>query len=103
MDIQTVAMIFQVIFFLIPANNQTTSYIRIIGLIASSSVILLNADWAKVKELLDVFINNIYEWLLIKADGNQEKANSYFVILTILAIQPIILGIFLFYKKEKIY
>ena len=101
MDIKTIAIVFGIIFLLIPANNQTTSYIKIIGLLASGSITLLNSDWAKFVELLNVSIDNFYEWVLMKADGDEAKAINYLAISSFVAMQPIIFVFFYFYRKTR--
>nr|DAD61291.1 MAG TPA: hypothetical protein [Bacteriophage sp.] len=101
MNIQIIALVIYFIFLLIPPNNETTSYIQVIGLAISCSILLLNIDWVEVKELVELYLNECVNWLLIKTDGNRTQAKIYFVIILVIAIQPIILGGFWLLKRYK--
>ncbi|WP_242680837.1 hypothetical protein [Pasteurella multocida] len=103
METKLIAIIFWFIFLLIPANNQTTLYIKIIGLLSSCLIIILSADWSGFKEAVYSSLISLQEWILIKADGDQAKANGYFITFLFIAMQPIILGGFWLYKKTRTY
>lgn len=101
MDIQIIALIIFFIFLLIPPNNETTSYIQVMGLLISGSIFLLNIDWVEVKELVELYLNECVNWLLIKTDGDRTQAKIYFTIILVIAMQPIILGGFWLLKRYK--
>lgn len=105
MDMQTTALIVLWIFLLIPPNNETTAYIQVIGSVISCSILLLNINWVEVKELVELYLKECLDWLLIKTDGDRTQANIYFTIILVIAMQPIILGSFWLlklYKKDKV-
>ncbi len=101
MDIQIIALIIFFIFLLIPPNNETTSYIQVIGLAISCSIFLLNIDWVELNELVKSYLNEGVNWLLIKTDGDRTQAKIYFTIILVIAMQPIILGCFWLLKRYK--
>lgn len=105
MDMQTTALIILFIFLLIPPNNETTAYIQVIGSVISCSILLLNINWAEVKELVELYLKECVDWLLIKTDGDRTQAKIYFTMILVVAIQPIIFGGFWLlklYKKDKV-
>lgn len=101
MDIQIIVIVLGIAFLFTPTKNQKTSLIKIIGLTFYLIMILLITDWVNVIELFNSYINNFSEWLLIKSDNDQQKAKTYFAIFIIVAMQPIIFGLFFFYKKNR--
>ena len=101
MDIQIIALIIFFIFLLIPPNNETTSYIQVIGLAISCSIFLLNIDWVELNELVKSYLNEGVNWLLIKTDGDRIQAKIYFTMILVIAMQPIILGCFWLLKRYK--
>ena len=105
MDMQTTALIVLWIFLLIPPNNETTAYIQVIGSVISCSILLLNINWVEVKELVELYLKEFGDWLLIKTDGDRTQANIYFTMILVIAMQPIILGGFWLlklYKKDQV-
>ena len=105
MDMQTTALIVLWIFLLIPPNNETTAYIQVIGSAISCSILLLNIDWVEVNELVKSYLNECFNWLLIKTDGDRTLAKTYFIMILVIAMQPIILGGFgllKLYKKDRV-
>ncbi len=105
MDMQTTALIVLLIFLLIPPNNETTAYIQVIGSAISCSILLLNIDWVEVNELVKSYLNECVNWLLIKTDGDRTLAKTYFIMILVIAMQPIILGGFWLlklYKKDRV-
>ena len=105
MDMQTTALIVLLIFLLIPPNNETTAYIQVIGSAISCSILLLNIDWVEVNELVKSYLNECVNWLLIKIDGDRTLAKTYFIMILVIAMQPIILGGFWLlklYKKDRV-
>lgn len=106
MDMQTTAWIVLLIFLLIPPNNETTAYIQVIGSAISCSILLLNIDWVEVNELVKSYLNECVNWLLIKTDGDRTLAKTYFIMILVIAMQPIILGGFWLlklYKKDRVW
>lgn len=101
MDMQTTALIVLWIFLLIPPNNETTAYIQVIGSVISCSILLLNIDWVEVNELVKSYLNECVNWLLIKTDGDRTLAKTYFIMILVIAMQPIILGGFWLLKIYK--
>ena len=71
------------------------------GLLISGSIFLLNIDWVEVKELVELYLNECVNWLLIKTDGDRTQAKIYFTIILVIAMQPIILGCFWLLKRYK--
>lgn len=101
MDMQTTALIVLLVFLLIPPNNETTAYIQVIGSVISCSILLLNINWAEVKELVELYLKECVDWLLIKTDGDRTLAKTYFTMILVIAIQPIIFGGFWLLKRYK--
>lgn len=105
MDIQIIALVVLFIFLLMPPNNETTAYIQVIGSLISCSILLLNIDWVEVKELVELYLKECVDWLLIKTDGDRTLAKTYFIMILVVVMQPIILGGFWLlkrYKKDRI-
>lgn len=105
MDMQTTALIVLLIFLLIPPNNETIAYIQVVGSVISCSILLLNIDWVEVNELVKSYLNECVNWLLIKTDEDRTLAKTYFIMILVIAMQPIILGGFWLlklYKKDKV-
>ena len=101
MDIQIIVLVIFFIFLLIPPNNETTSYIQVMGLLISGSIFLLNIDWVEVNELVKSYLNEGVNWLLIKTDGDRTQTKIYFTMILVIAMQPIILGGFWLLKRYK--
>lgn len=101
MDIQIIALVVLFIFLLMPPNNETTAYIQVIGSLISCSILLLNIDWVEVKELVELYLKECVDWLLIKTDGDRTLAKTYFIMILVVAMQPIILGGFWLLKRYK--
>lgn len=101
MDIQIIALVVLFIFLLMPPNNETTAYIQVIGSLISCSILLLNIDWVEVKELVELYLKECVDWLLIKTDGDRTLAKTYFTMILVVAMQPIILGGFWLLKRYK--
>ena len=103
MDIWTIGLISWVIFIIIPANNQTTLYIKIVGISISTLTMVSTIDWTRAYETLNELMKSFYEWLLVKLDGDERIAKTYFYIFLVILSQPFILGSYSLYKNFKQY
>jgi hypothetical protein len=114
MDTWTIGLILWIIFIIIPAHNQTTSYIKIVGILISALIMASTFDWIRTYEALDELMKSFYEWLLVKSylnegvnwlliktDGDRIQAKIYFTMILVIAMQPIILGSFWLLKRYK--
>lgn len=103
MDTWTLGLIAWFIFIIIPAHNQTTLYIKIVGVIISSLIMYSNLDWARTYEALNELIKSSYDWLLVKSNGDEKTASAYFYTFLVILSQPFILGGYALYKKFRDY
>jgi hypothetical protein len=53
MDTWTIGLILWIIFIIIPAHNQTTSYIKIVGILISALIMASTFDWIRTYEAFD--------------------------------------------------
>ena len=83
------------------AQNQTTLYIKIVGILISSLIMFSTFDWAKTYETLNEVMKSFYEWLLIKSDGDEETASAYLCVSLVILSQPFILGGYALHKKLR--
>ena len=103
MDTWTLGLIAWFIFIIIPAHNQTTLYIKIVGVLISSLIMYSNLDWARTYEALNELIKSSYDWLLVKSNGDETTASAYFYTFLVILSQPFILGGYALYKKFRDY
>lgn len=103
MDTWTLGLIAWFIFIIIPAHNQTTLYIKIVGVLISSLIMYSNFDWARTYEALNELIKSSYDWLLVKSNGDEKTASAYFYTFLVILSQPFILGGYALYKKFRDY
>ncbi|HHF6610648.1 hypothetical protein [Haemophilus influenzae] len=103
MDTWTLGLIAWFIFIIIPAHNQTTLYIKIVGVLISSLIMYSNLDWARTYEALNELIKSSYDWLLVKSNGDEKTASAYFYTFLVILSQPFILGGYALYKKFRDY
>lgn len=101
MDIWTIGLIAWIIFIIIPAHNQTTLYIKTVGILISILIMLSTFDWARTYEALNELIKSFYDWLLVKSGGDEKTASAYFYMSLVILSQPFILGSFALYKKFR--
>lgn len=101
MDIWMMGLTACIIFIVIPANNQTTLYIKIVGILISSLIMFSTFDWAKTYEALNELIKSFYEWLLIKSNGDEKAASAYLYMFLVILSQPFILGGYTLHKKLR--
>lgn len=101
MDMWMMGLTACIIFIVIPAQNQTTLYIKIVGILISSLIMFSTFDWAKTYETLNEVMKSFYEWLLIKSDGDEETASAYLCVSLVMLSQPFILGGYTLYKKLR--
>ena len=83
MYIWTLGLIAWFIFIIIPAHNQTTLYIKIVGVLISSLIMYSNLDWARTYEALNELMKSSYDWLLVKSDGDEKTARTYLYIFLV--------------------
>ncbi len=103
MDIWTIGLMAWVIFIVIPAHNQTTLYIKIVGILISTLIMVSTFDWIRTYEALDELMKSFYEWLLVKSEGDEKAASAYFYMFLVILSQPFILGGYALYKKFRDY
>lgn len=103
MDIWTLGLIAWFIFIIIPAHNQTTLYIKIVGVLISSLIMYSTLDWARTYEALNELMKSFYDWLLVKSDGDEKTARTYLSMFLVILSQPFILGGYALYKKFRDY
>ena len=103
MYIWTLGLIAWFIFIIIPAHNQTTLYIKIVGVLISSLIMYSNLDWARTYEALNELMKSSYDWLLVKSGGDEKTASAYFYMSLVILSQPFILGGYALYKKFRDY
>lgn len=72
MDMWTIGLIAWIIFIIIPANNETTLYIKIVGILISTLIMVSTFDWIRAYEALDELMKSFYEWLLVKSEGDEK-------------------------------
>ncbi|KAL1010327.1 hypothetical protein [Haemophilus influenzae] len=101
MYIWTLGLIAWFIFIIIPAHNQTTLYIKIVGVLISSLIMYSNLDWARTYEALNELMKSSYDWLLVKSGGDEKTASAYFYMSLVILSQPFILGGYALYKKFR--
>ncbi len=101
MDMWMMGLTACIIFIVIPAHNQTTLYIKIVGILISSLIMFSTFDWAKTYETLNEVMKSFYEWLLIKSDGDEETASAYLCVSLVILSQPFILGGYALHKKLR--
>lgn len=101
MDMWTIGLIAWFIFIIIPAHNQTTLYIKIVGVLISSLIMYSDLDWARTYEALDELMKSFYEWLLVKSGGDEKTARAYLYMFLVILSQPFILGGYALYKKFR--
>lgn len=101
MDIWTIGLIACIIFIIIPAHNQTTLYIKIVGILISNLIMLSTFDWVKTYEALNELMKSFHEWLLIKSNGDEKTASAYLYMSLVILSQPFILGGYALYKKFR--
>ena len=90
-----------IIFIVIPAHNQTTLYIKIVGILISSLIMFSTFDWVKTYEALNELMKSFYEWLLVKSNGDEKAASAYLYMFLVILSQPFILGGYTLHKKLR--
>ena len=103
MDMWTIGLIAWIIFIIIPAHNQTTLYIKIVGILISVLIMVSTFDWIKTYEALNELMKSFYEWLLVKSNGDEKTASAYLYMSLVILSQPFILGGYALYKKFRGY
>jgi hypothetical protein len=101
MDIWMMGLTACIIFIVIPAHNQTTLYIKIVGILISSLIMFSTFDWAKTYEALNELMKSFYEWLLVKSNGDEKAASAYLYMFLVILSQPFILGGYTLHKKLR--
>lgn len=101
MDTWTIGLIAWIIFIIIPAHNQTTLYIKIVGILISALIMLSTFDWARTYETLNELMKSFHEWLLVKSNGDEKTASAYLYMSLVILSQPFILGGYALYKKFR--
>ena len=101
MDMWTIGLIAWIIFIIIPASNETTLYIKIVGILISTLIMVSTFDWIRAYEALDELMKSFYEWLLVKSEGDEKIASTYFYTSLVILSQPFILGGYALYKKFR--
>ena len=91
------------IFIIIPAKNETTLYIKIIGILISTLIMVSTFDWIRTDDALDELMKSFYEWLLVKSGGDEKTARAYLYTFLVILSQPFILGGYALYKKFRDY
>lgn len=103
MDMWTIGLVAWIIFIIIPAHNQTTLYIKIVGVLISSLIMYSNLDWARTYEALNELMKSSYDWLLVKSDGDEKTARTYLYIFLVVLLQLFIFVGYDLYKKFRNY
>ena len=103
MDMWTIGLVAWIIFIIIPAHNQTTLYIKIVGILFSALILASTFDWIRTYEALDELMKSFYEWLLVKSGGDEKTARAYLYTFLVILSQPFILGGYALYKKFRDY
>ena len=103
MDMWTIGLIAWIIFIIIPAHNQTTLYIKIVGILISVLIMVSTFDWIRTYEALNELMKSFYEWLLVKSNGDEKTASAYLYMSLVILSQPFILGGYALYKKFRGY
>lgn len=101
MDMWTIGLITWVIFIIIPDHNQTTLYIKIVGILISILIMFSTFDWARTYETLNELLKSFYEWLLVKSNGDEKTASAYLYTSLVILSQAFILGGYALYKKFR--
>lgn len=90
-----------IVFIIIPAKNQTTLYIKIVGILISTLIMVSTFDWIRTYEALNGLMKSFYEWLLVKSNGDEKTASAYFYMSLVILSQPFVLGGYALYKKFR--
>ena len=101
MYIWTLGLIAWILFVIIPAHNQTTLYIKIVGVLISSLIMYSYIDWARTYEALNELMESFYDWLLVKSGGDKKTASAYLYMFLVVLSQPFILIGYDLYKKFR--
>lgn len=101
MDMWMMGLTACIIFIVIPAHNQTTLYIKIVGILISSLIMFSTFDWVKTYEALNELMKSFYEWLLVKSNGDEKAASAYLYMFLVILSQPFILGGYTLHKKLR--
>ncbi|WP_044115903.1 hypothetical protein [Aggregatibacter actinomycetemcomitans] len=101
MDMWMIGLMAWAIFIIIPAKNETTLYIKIIGILISTLIMVSTFDWIRTYEALNELMKSFYEWLLVKSNGDEKTASAYFYMSLVILSQPFILGGYALYKKFR--
>ena len=101
MSVWLISVMAVFIFIIIPAHNQTTLYIKIVGILISNVIMIATNDWVGTYEALNKLMKSFYEWLLVKSNGDEKTASAYFYMSLVILSQPFILGGYALYKKLR--
>ena len=93
-------LLLTVAFGLLPTPNTTAYCIKIIGLIICVILSQSNVNW---QYLLDYFygLNEQYYLFLMEKINNENTARTILSLTYIIAIQPIIVGGYILYKRTE--
>lgn len=101
MSVWLISVMAVFIFIIIPAHNQTTLYIKIVGILISTVIMIATNDWVGAYEALNELMESLYKWLLVKSNGDEKTASAYFYMFLVILSQPLILGGYALYKKFR--
>lgn len=87
-------------FVLLPTPNITTKYIQVIGVITCSILGIINIDWQVILDSFDS-LNKQYYLFLMEKINNENTARIILSLTYIIAIQPIIVGGYILYKRTE--
>lgn len=87
-------------FVLLPTPNITTKYIQVIGVIICSIFGIINIDWQVILDSFDS-LNKQYYLFLMEKINNENTARIILSLTYIIAIQPIIVGGYILYKRTE--
>ena len=99
MSIWLISLMAVFVFITIPANNQTTLYIKTTGILISTVIMIATYDWVGTYEVFNELMKSFYEWLLVKSNGDEKTASAYLYMFLVILSQPFILGGYALYKK----
>lgn len=89
---------------LLPTPNTTTKYIQVIGVIICSILGIINGiiniDWQIILDNFDS-LNKQYYLFLMEKINNENTARTILSLTYIIAIQPIIIGGYILYKRTQ--
>ena len=103
MSVWLISLMVLFVFIIIPANNQTTLFIKATGILISTVIMIATHDWVGTYEILNELMKSFQEWLLVKSDGDEKTASAYLYMSLAILSQPFILGGYALYKKFRGY